>query len=199
MVKRVEIIGKQHPYDKFGFRLEEVRLRYEKFNHKMSDEVTRVSLERGESVAGVIHNTDTDSIVLVEQFRYPSYEKGTGWLLELPAGMVKSSEMQNPVLSLKREIDEEIGYEIDPARFSPISTFYPSPGGSSERIHLFYVAVSNKDKRVNRGGGLASEGEDIRLNEIGLDDALEKIKSGEIADAKTIIGLQWVKLNLRQG
>jgi hypothetical protein len=76
-----------------------------------------------------------------------------------------------------------------------ISTFYASPGASSERLFLFYGTI-HQGVGAHDGGGVASEGEDIRTLVIPLEEALGKIASGEIADAKTIIGLQWLKLKL---
>ena len=85
--------------------------------------------------------------------------------------------------------------------FETIATFYPSPGGSSERIFLFYSEVSGEKAKYKETGGLIGEGEDIKAVEISLADALKKIKSGEIVDAKTIIGIYWLEnhqLNLRK-
>jgi soluble cytochrome b562 len=56
---------------------------------------------------------------------------------------------------------------------------------------LYYASVSPKDK-VTRGGGVISEGEDIRTLIVRVDEALKKIETGEIRDAKSIIGLQWL-------
>jgi ADP-ribose pyrophosphatase len=88
-------------------------------------------------------------------------------------------------------VQEETGLNID--RFEHITTFYPSPGGSSERIHLFYSEVSGDKAKYQETSGLIGEGEDIKAVEITLTDALERIKSGEIVDAKTIIGIYWLE------
>ena len=169
------------------FKVEEARLRYEKFNGEMSDVVRRISLERGDSVAILIFNLETNKFILVSQFRYPSYKKGDGWLLETIAGIVDSGE--TPEETARREVREETGLNI--TTMEHISTFYPSPGGSSERIHLFYSEVSGESAKYNKTSGLACEGEDIESTEVSLEEALEKIKSGEIMDAKTIIGIYW--------
>ena len=171
------------------FKVEEARLRYEKFNGEMSDVVRRISLERGDSVAILIFNLETNKFILVSQFRYPSYKKGDGWLLETIAGIVDSGE--TPEETARREVREETGLNI--TTMEHISTFYPSPGGSSERIHLFYSEVSGESAKYNKTGGLACEGEDIESTEVSLEEALEKIKSGGIMDAKTIIGIYWTE------
>ena len=171
------------------FKVEEAHLRHEKFNGKMSDLVRRISLERGDSVAVIIFNLDTKKIILVSQFRYPSYKSGHGWLIEAIAGIVDPNE--TPEESAKREVKEETGLNI--SKLEKISTFYPSPGGSSERIHLFYSEVSGESAKYKESGGLISEGEDIKAMELSLEEALSEIKSGEIMDAKTIIGIYWLE------
>jgi ADP-ribose pyrophosphatase len=98
----------------------------------------------------------------------------------------------DPAVTMRREIEEEIGYTVETLRL--LNKFYLSPGGSSERIFLYYTSVTPKNK-TKKGGGLAHEGEDIRLVSLKVDDALRKMDSGEIVDAKTIIGLQWLRAN----
>jgi ADP-ribose pyrophosphatase len=174
------------------FKVEEAHLRFEKFNGDMSDVVRRISLERGDSVAVLILNLNTNKIILISQFRYPSYKNGDGWLLETIAGMVDNDE--TPEEAVRREVREEIGMKI--SRLEHISTFYPSPGGSSERIYLYYSEVSGESAKYKGTGGIISEGEDIRAEEISLEEALSKVKSGEITDAKTIIGIYWLENRL---
>ncbi len=100
--------------------------------------------------------------------------------------------MPDPTITLRRELMEEIGYRVN--SFRKIASFFVSPGGTSERIHLFYAAISPKDK-IASGGGLVSEGEDVRMVTMGVKEALYKISTGDIVDAKTIIGLQWLQIN----
>jgi len=170
------------------FKVEEAYLRYEKFDGEMSGTVRRISLERGDSVSILIYNTRTDRIILISQFRYPSYKSGHGWLLETIAGIVESGE--TPEASARREVQEEAG--LDVTSLEHIATFFPSPGGSSERIYLFYSEVSRDPDSFGEIGGLPCEGEDIKSYEVTLEEALEKIKSGEIMDAKTILGIFWL-------
>jgi len=190
MPDRVEIIEKREVFSQHVFRIDEVTLKHERYDGQMSAEMVRLSFERGDSVAAVLHNPHDDTVLFTEQFRYSTYAHGNGWILELPAGMVEAGE--DPHDTIRRELIEEIGYEVESLR--PISTFYVSPGGTSERIHLFYASVTPK-QQTSEGGGLVSEHEDIRRVAIPLREALFKITTGEICDAKTIIGLQWAQLN----
>lgn len=190
-MKKVSIEQKRYILEDV-FKVEEARLRYEMFNGEMSDLIRRISLERGDSVAVIMFNLTTNKLIFVNQFRYPTYKKNQGWLIEAIAGIVEPDE--TPEVTARREVQEEIGLNI--SRLEHISSFYPSPGGSSERIHLFYTEVSGENAKYKKTGGLLSEGEDIKAEELSLDDALNKIKSGEIMDAKTIIGIYWMENRL---
>jgi ADP-ribose pyrophosphatase len=188
MPKNVEILSREQIFNKAIFRINETRFRHELFTGGMSQELVRLDFERGDSVSAVVHRTDTHSLIFTEQFRISTYEKGPGWLLELPAGMIEESE--NPADSMKREIEEEIGFRTTYLQL--ISKFYVSPGGTSERIILFYAQV-NATQRVSRGGGLRSEGEDIRVVEVPILEVFRRMDAGKFVDAKTIIGLQWLR------
>lgn len=186
----VQIIEKQELFKKFIFRVEQVRFKHELFSGKMSEEVVRLNLDRGDSSAAIIYNEVDGTIILTEQFRYPAYEKGPGWLLELPAGVVEKKE--EPIKTMRRELEEEIGFTVK--SLAPIGVFYLSPGGTSERIHLFYANVTKKNQ-TGEGGGVKAEGENIRRVTVKVQDALQMVRTGEICDAKTIIGLQWLQIN----
>lgn len=191
MTKRVDILSKQRIFKKAIFAIDEVRFRHEKFNGEMSGELTRLTLDRGDGVSAIVYDVDTENVIFTEQFRHSTYDHGDGWLLEAPAGMI-DHEGENPEDAMRREILEEVGYEVEELRH--ITTFYLSPGGTSERIFLYYAAVSSTHK-IGVGGGLLSEGEDIRTVEIPFRTAIKMLYAGEIKDAKTIIGLQWMQMH----
>ena len=186
-MKKVSIEQKRTLLDDF-FKVEEAYLHFEQFNGEMSQKVRRLSLERGDSVAVLVYNTTTEKIILINQFRYPTYRHGNGWITETIAGMVDQGE--TPEDTALREIQEETGLNIK--RLEHIANFYVSPGGSSERIFLYYSEVSGKDAKYNKTGGLLHEGEDIKVIEYSLAEALAKVRSGEIMDAKTILGIYWL-------
>lgn len=187
-MKKVLVEQKRYILDDF-FKIEEAYLRFEQFNGEMSPLVRRLNMKRGNSVAVLIFNQNTDKLILINQFRYPTYENNHGWTIEAIAGMVDPGE--SPEESARREILEETGLNI--TTLEHISTFYPSPGGSSEQIYLYYSEVSGKQAEHQETGGLIGHGEDIKSLEITLAEALDKIKSGEIMDAKTVIGIYWLE------
>ena len=187
MSMKVRILKETREYDGF-FKIDKTSLQYEKFNGEMSEEITRLNFNRGDSVAVLLYDEKKDSVILVKQFRYPAYvNDGPGWILEVVAGAIEGE--RDAVSVARAELLEEAGYEVDELKF--ISRFYVSPGGTSERIYL-YMGLAHR--KTHAGGGLASEHEDIQAVEISLDEAMKMVETGEICDAKTIIALQWLKL-----
>ena len=143
----------------------------------------------GNGVAALIHRPQKNTLVLARQFRYPTYlHDGPGWILEIAAGMLDENE--NPAETMRREIVEETGFAVKSIEL--LSHFYLTPGGSSERIFLYYAEVDEDLPRAE-GGGLNEEHEDIEILEISLDNAWQLLDSGQIVDAKTIIALQWLR------
>ncbi|MCG3120243.1 MAG: ADP-ribose pyrophosphatase [bacterium] len=151
----------------------------------MSTEVRRLCLDRGDAVAVVLFNRQNNKLVLIEQFRYPVYralKKKNGWLCELVAGVVEKGETPKEVVA--REVMEEAGYRIKNVKL--LSTVFPSPGGMSERVYIYYAEIAGRE---NAGGGLLSEHEDIRVLEWPVRKVYALLKKGRIEDGKTIIGL----------
>jgi nudix-type nucleoside diphosphatase (YffH/AdpP family) len=191
MPSRVEIHSRHRVFDGF-FKIDEAELAYERFDGAMTPPLKRLVFERGDSVAALVYHRDENRLLLLRQFRYPTYEKGPGWLTEVVAGMQEHSEPA--VDALKREILEEIGYEV--SHLEPIATFYLSPGGTSERIVLFYAEVTAAGK-VGRGGGLIEENEDIVTVSYSPEELAEAVAAGQIQDAKTLIGILWFQARQR--
>lgn len=191
MQKKVDIREEKQGYKKAIFEVVEAKLRHEKFDGTMTDEITRLNLERGDAVAAIVHNPDDDTILLVEQFRYPTYHKtGDGWIYELPAGIVEDGE--EPDDTMEREIEEETGYSVE--NLHHLYTFFLSPGGSSERIFLYYGRLAST-QRISEGGGLLNEDEYISTTKMPISEALRKLRAKEFQDAKTILALQWLDMN----
>ncbi len=192
-MKKVKVQQKKRVFDDF-FKIDEALVRFEQFNGEMSPPVRRLNFERGDAAAVLIFNKETQKIILINQFRYPTYEKNGGWLMEIVAGMLDKNE--TPGECIRREIMEEIGYQVE--RLVPIYTFFTTPGGSSERIFLYYAEVMDSD-RVSRGGGAEKEHEDIQIVELSLPDLWKALDSGKIMDAKTLIALLWLKNKMASG
>lgn len=190
---KVKLLKEQLAYDDF-FKITAGRIKFEKFNGEMSAEVRRLCLDRGEAVAVVLFNRQNRKLVLIEQFRYPVYRalhRQNGWLCELIAGLVEAGEKPEEVAA--REAMEETGYQIKNVKL--LARIFPSPGGISERVYIFYAEVAGRE---NAGGGLASEDEDIRVMELPVSQVYGMLRRGQIEDAKTVIGLMQAEKLIRR-
>ncbi|WP_213737903.1 NUDIX domain-containing protein [Bradyrhizobium sp. dw_411] len=151
----------------------------------------RESYDRGNGAALLPYNLAQRSVILVRQFRYPAYVNGyDDLLIEAPAGLLDN---ETPEIRIRAEVEEETGYRLGQVR--KIFEAFMSPGAVTEKLH-FFVAEYESDMRIGSGGGLASEGEDIEVLELPIDQALAMIGDGRIMDAKTILLLQYAALNI---
>ncbi|MFC4058751.1 NUDIX domain-containing protein [Planomonospora corallina] len=151
----------------------------------------RETYDRGNGATVLLYDAGRGTVLLTRQFRYPVYANGhpDGMLLETAAGLLDDDD---PETAIRREAAEETGYEIGEVRH--VFDVYMSPGSVTERVH-FFAAPYRADRRAGEGGGLAGEGEDIEVVELPFAEALEMVASGEIADAKSIMLLQWAALS----
>ncbi|CAJ6003821.1 NUDIX family hydrolase [Burkholderia pseudomallei] len=101
-------------------------------------------------------------------------------------------DRDDPLTCIRKETEEETGYRIEHVR--KIFEAFMSPGSVTERLYFFVGEYFDKD-RVGEGGGVEADGEEIEVLELPLDEALAMVDSGEIADGKTIMLLQYAKLH----
>jgi ADP-ribose pyrophosphatase len=189
-MERVRVLEKRRLFDDI-FKIDEAVLEHRKHDGSWSEPIRQLSFERGDSVAALLRRRETGDLVLVEQFRYPTLEKGPGWMAEIVAGSV---EDEPPDETMAREVREETGYEVEDLQ--RIATFYVSPGGTSERVILYYGEVSGEP---GREVGLGVGDEDIKVIERSPDDLWQDFLSGKLVDAKTIIGLLWLRTREEYG
>lgn len=147
--------------------------------------------DRGNGAGILLYNREQKTIILTRQFRLPAYLNGneTGMMVEVCAGLL---DQDHPEQCIIRETEEETGYRIQSVQ--KIMEAYMSPGAITEILHLF-VGEYDASMKVNDGGGLEHEQEEIEVIEIAFEDAYKKIATGEIKDAKTILLLQYAKIN----
>ncbi len=192
---RIDISGRRRLLDAF-FKIDEVTVSHQQFDGEMSPERAFLVFERGDAVAALLHDEERRKIIVVNQFRLPTLNKGHnggGWLIEAVAGMIRGDAegkpAETPLECLTREVLEETGYQITEA--TPISTFFSSPGGSTEMIYLYYASV-RRTERIKEGGGVKEDGEDIEIVEIDLDVFFDRLTAREFEDPKLIIAGQWL-------
>lgn len=152
----------------------------------------RECYNRGNGVAVLLYNVEKSTVILTKQFRMPIYEndKNEGMSIEVCAGAIDKNE--SPKQTIIREIEEEVGYKISDV--DCVVEAYMSPGAMTEKLHL-YVAQYSEALKINEGGGLESENEDIEVLELPFEIALDMMKTEAIQDAKTIILLQYAQIN----
>ena len=166
------------------------------FQLKLADgtwqEQVREAYDRGNGATIMLFNRSTRNIILTKQFRLPTFINGnpTGMLVEACAGLL---DEDNPEDCIRRETEEETGYKI--SEVEKIFELYMSPGSVTEILH-FFIAEYSKEQKVNDGGGAEHEHENIEVLEIPFSEALTMLSNGEIKDAKTVILLQYLKLNI---
>jgi nudix-type nucleoside diphosphatase (YffH/AdpP family) len=152
---------------------------------------SRETYDRGGAATVLPYNLAQRTVVLIKQFRYPVYVGGRDELMiEAIAGMLDG---EVPEVRIRAEAEEESGYRLHEPR--KVFEVFMSPGALTEKIH-FFVSEYEPAMRVGLGGGLLHEGEDIEVLELSIDEALAMIADGRIADAKTIMLLQYAALNI---
>jgi GDP-mannose pyrophosphatase NudK len=162
------------------------------FNNGKTARLTHEVYGKGDGIAVLLYNLETKKVVLSKQFRMPMYVAGVknGFSIEVCGGAIDEDE--SPETSAIRETKEEIGYAI--SQLQKVSTVFLSPGLMREQVHLYVAAYKNEDK-IGRGGGLASENEELIVLETSFEDALNMIENQEIIDARTIMLLYHLKIH----
>jgi len=181
MSKKIEIISQNRAYDGY-LKIDEAVIN-ETDEAGKNIQYTRFKLTRPDASAILVYNKDEDSVVLVRQHRYPVTGKVDGDILEAVAGKVDEGE--DPKTAAIREIKEEIGYDVNADAMQYKGSYFPSPGYSSEVIHLYVVRVFNEDK-TSEGGGVEGEHENIEIVNVPTSDFFGMIANGQIVDGKTI-------------
>jgi GDP-mannose pyrophosphatase NudK len=151
---------------------------------------SREAYDRGNGAVILLYNKTSNTVILTRQFRLPTYINGnpTGMLIEACAGLLDND---NPEDCIKRETEEETGYKISSVQ--KVFEAYMSPGSVTEILY-FFIAEYSSEMKINDGGGLEEEGENIEVLELPFEESLKMIETGEIKDAKTIMLLQHLRI-----
>jgi nudix-type nucleoside diphosphatase (YffH/AdpP family) len=187
MQDRIRLVGEELLSDDWGV------LRKHVFDYRRRDGTwerqAREVYDRGHGAAILPYDAERRTVLLVRQFRLPAWVTGHAEpLVEACAGLLDADD---PVTCIRREAEEELGYRL--AEVTPIFAPYMSPGSVSERLWCFVARYSPLD-RISDGGGSATEGEDIEVLELPLEDAYAAALDGRIIDAKTIMLIQHLML-----
>ncbi len=169
--------------------LKKVTYEYKKTDGSIQTQ-SREAYDRGNGATILLYNQQQRTVILTRQFRLPTYINGneTGMLIETCAGLL---DQDNPEDCIRRETEEETGYQIKDVR--KVYEAYMSPGSVTELVH-FFIAGYEASMKINEGGGVEHEEENIEVLEINIDEAMDMVANGAIKDGKTIILLQYLKL-----
>ncbi|MET0752009.1 MAG: NUDIX hydrolase [Pyrinomonadaceae bacterium] len=132
-----------------------------------------IVLHKGSAVIVPVFADKT--VALVRQYRHAAGE----YLLEIPAGTLNKDE--SPETGALRELEEEIGVTAE--KIEKLTEFYVSPGFLTEKMHVYMASDLTETQQK------LEEDEILSIEKISFPEAFEKIKNGEIQDAKTIVGL----------
>ena len=172
------------------YTLKKVKYQIKKSNGEWQAQ-EREAYDRGNGATILLYNKEQRTVILTRQFRLPTFINGndTGMLIESCAGLLDKDNAED---CIRRETEEETGYKV--SHIQKIFEAYMSPGSVTELI-FFFIAEYSSSMKVNEGGGIDHEQEDIEVLEVSIDDAFKMIGTGEIKDGKTIMLLQYIKLN----
>lgn len=172
------------------YRLHKYSFEYQQKNGDWQHQ-EREAYDRGNGATILLYNRAKRSVILTRQFRLPTYVNGNpdGMLIEACAGLLDENNAED---CIRKEAEEETGYKIQHVK--KIFEAYMSPGSVTEIVY-FFIAEYSESMKVSEGGGLVHEQENIDVLEFDFDKAYGLIESGDIKDGKTIMLLQYAKLN----
>jgi len=171
------------------YTLKKVTFDFQKKNGSWVNQ-NREAYDRGNGATILLYNTESKTVILTKQFRLPTYINGNpdGMLIETCAGLLDADNAED---AIRRETEEETGFTLRDVK--KVFEAYMSPGSVTEILY-FFIAEYSRDMKTSAGGGVGDH-EDIEVLELTFDKAFGMIGSGEIKDGKTIMLLQYLKLN----
>ena len=160
------------------YRGKVINLRKDKIEQYNGSHHFREIVEHNGGV-GIVAIDKDNKVILVSQFRKPFDEV----LVEIPAGKLEKGE--NPYDCAVRELEEETGFI--PLKLELMTVIYASPGFSNEKLYIYFC------NNMVKGEVNFDEGENIVSQHMNFEEVLNKVCSGEIKDAKTVVGILMAK------
>ncbi len=183
-IKNIEVLSNN------WYTLRKITFDYQKKDNTWETQI-REAYDRGNGATILLYNKINKNVILTRQFRMPTFLNGneTGMMIEACAGLLDKDNAED---CIRKETEEETGYSVKDVK--RIFEVYMSPGSVTEIVY-FFVGEYSQEMKMNDGGGVAEEQENIEVLELPFEKAYEMIASGEIKDAKTIMLLQYAKIN----
>ncbi|MET1256609.1 NUDIX domain-containing protein [Aliikangiella maris] len=186
---KYEILKTENGFNGY-FKINRYTIRQQLFAGGWSEPFQRELFERGHAAAVLLLDPLKERLALVEQFRPGAMEtEAYPWITEPVAGIIETGETPGNVV--RRESIEEAGCEIK--RLRQIYKYLVSPGGCTETVCLYLGEIDSTT--LPELGGLDDENEDIRIVNISIDEAFQRLDRGEFNNAMMLIAIQWLKLN----
>lgn len=186
----VEIKNSDLVYDGV-FKLKSLELRFKQYSGEWSPWIRREQITRHDAVAVILYDPNEDKVVLVEQLRIGALRQDNDhspWLLEIVAGLCDYDEPLTQ--TARRESLEEADCEIE--HLMPICDFYTTPGGFTEKTHIFCGIVNANT--TGKWCGNAHEQEDIQVKVLPVSEVLQDLAQGRlVTSASTVIALLWLQ------
>ena len=188
----LKILGKEVLSRNWG-TLTKYRISYRRRDGQWQQQFREV-YDRGNGAACLLHNPETDCVLLTRQFRLPVFLAGSDpFLIEAPAGLLENLD---PADRMREELIEETGFRV--SELEHLFDIHMSPGSVTEYL-AFYTGTYHMEDQIADGGGKEDEGEDIEVLHVPLAQALGMIRTGDIRDSKTVILIQELALRKLSG
>jgi len=150
--------------------------------------VEREVADHDDAVA-IVPVTDAGEVLLLKQYRQPL----RAYLLEIPAGTMDVAA-EDPEVTAQRELQEEIQHRAADLRL--LTTFHNSAGWTTERTHV-YLGTGLSEAQAPTDFAPKAEEADMEVVVLPYAVALDRVRTGELTDAKTVIGLLLAEEHLR--
>ncbi|PIE40542.1 MAG: ADP-ribose pyrophosphatase [Gammaproteobacteria bacterium] len=168
------------------FKFNRYTVSFETFDGDILHNIYRECGKKGDIVAVIPYDPVRQEVLLIEQFRIGMVVRGVHpWNLEIVAGFMDVAG-EDEATTAKRELNEETGCQA--TALHPLIAYYPSPGGSASRVHIFIAEVDASQALPHTG--IKAEGEDIRVHRLSLAELREKVANNDIDNATAIIAFQ---------
>lgn len=187
LARDVVVHAHHRRYSNF-FAAEEMDLQYRRYDGRLSPVLNRGAQMLGQAVVVLPYDVVRDAVLTVEQFRTPVFMGGdpAPWIIEPVSGGIDPGE--DPQTAARRETMEEAGLKL--SRLEKVGGLYASTGATSEFVHMF-VGLANFSDRQS-GGGLAEEGEDIRVGIVAYHDLIKGVDQGRYRDMPLVTTALWL-------
>lgn len=179
------IHDEQSAYHGF-FKVDRYTVSFETFTGEMMKSIERECGKKSDVVAVIPYDTKRQEVLLIEQFRIGMMVRGVHpWTLEIVAGFMDVAG-EDEMTTAKRELQEETGCQA--YAMHSLIDYYPSPGGSASRVHIFIAEVDADEALLHTG--MKAEGEDIRVHRVPIAELRDKITNNAIDNGTAIIAFQ---------